>query len=69
MMASPLVGKRAKPCPHCGSAEVYLRVDGAPQCRECNWTGIPKYDSKYLQSWSPIQLSKMPEDESDESES
>lgn len=65
-MASPLVGKRMGPCPHCGSAEVYLRVDGSPQCRNCKWTGIPKFDSKYLQSWSQIQLPEMPEEASDE---
>jgi len=65
-VASPLVGKRAARCPQCESAEVYLRVDGAPQCRDCKWTGVPIYDSKYLQSWSPIQLSKMPEEPSDD---
>ena len=55
-MASPLVGVRTDPCPHCGSAEVYLRADGAPQCKECKWTGPPRYDSKYLQSWSTVIL-------------
>ncbi len=55
-MASPLVGLRAGKCPQCGSAEVYLRADGAPQCRECKWTGPPRYDSKYLQSWSATHL-------------
>ena len=55
-MASPLVGIRADPCPHCGSAEVYLRADGAPQCKDCKWTGPPRYDSKYLQSWSTVIL-------------
>jgi len=59
-MASPLVGIRAGPCPQCGSAEVYLRTDGAPQCRECKWTGTPRYDSKYLQSWSTTHLAKRP---------
>lgn len=62
-MASPLVGIRADPCPQCGSAEVYLRVDGAPQCRECKWTGLPRYDSKYLQSWSTLHLPKLPKEE------
>ena len=52
-MASPLVGVRAGPCPHCGSAEVYVRTDGAPLCRDCKWVGSPRHDSKYLQSWSP----------------
>ena len=60
-MASPLVGKRVDKCPHCGSAEVYLRVDGAPQCKDCKWTGSPRYDSKYLQSWSTVHLAESPE--------
>ena len=55
-MASPLVGVRADPCPHCGSAEVYLRTDGATQCKDCKWTGPSRYDSKYLQSWSTVIL-------------
>ena len=59
-MASPLVGSRAGPCPKCGSAEVYLRSDSAPQCKNCHWTGSPKYDSKYLQSWSRLHLPKNP---------
>lgn len=58
-MASSLVGQRAGPCPKCGSAEVYLRVDGAPQCRDCKWTGLPQYDSKYLQSWTGLHV-RMP---------
>jgi ribosomal protein L37AE/L43A len=61
-MASPLVGKRAGPCPKCGSAEVYLRADSAPQCKECKWTGVPRYDSKFLQSWSSFLLSEAPKD-------
>ena len=59
-MASPLVGTRGKPCPVCGSAEVYLRVDGAPQCKDCKWTGSALYDSKYLQSWSNLHLATRP---------
>lgn len=59
-MASPLVGQRAGPCPKCGSAEVYLRVDSAPQCRDCKWTGLPQYDSKYLQSWTGLHVQMPP---------
>lgn len=59
-MASPLVGIRVGPCPRCGSAEVYLRTDGAPQCRACKWTGSRKYDGKYLQSWSTAILPNFP---------
>lgn len=61
-MASPLVGKRMDPCPQCGSAEVYLRVDGAPHCKACKWTGMPRYDMKHLQSWSTIHLADRPEE-------
>lgn len=61
-MASPLVGKRAGRCPHCGSAEVYLRVDGSPLCRDCKWTGSARYDSKYLQSWSSLYFEKGPDE-------